>query len=213
MLRTLAITLMAVGLMLTQAGCKKKKTEGSPGGGTAAAEEATEKGEGREGAEATEAREGAEGKDTQKGLEVKDPHQGGTAEFPDLDKLLDKQKGMGKLMEGITSLEDLEKRKGQFTALSEEILEMTLESMREALKMPKDKLKAYLTRSMQMNKANAEFAIKLRTMQMEIMKIEGAKELLERMQKETAARLKDKTDELMRLMKEVAKRQAELSQE
>ena len=203
-------------MVMAPAGCKKKKTDEGSGGDTKAGMEAMEGMEGDEGMEAMDGMEGMEameamdGMDAMEAMDAMEGKEPDAGSFPELNKLLEKQKAVGKVMEGIKSLAELEKRKPEYLALSLEILEMTLASLREAVKMPKEKLKDYLTRAEQMNKANAEFGKKMAEMQAEILKIEGAKEFLAKLQKETAEKLKDKTDELMKLMQELGKRQAEL---
>ncbi|MDY0002865.1 MAG: hypothetical protein RBU30_16320 [Polyangia bacterium] len=202
---TRRIALVVACLMIAMpAGCKKKKAE-EGSGDTQTAMEAME-GEGMEAMEG----EGMEAMDAMEGGDAMEGKEPGAGSFPELDKLLEKQKAMGKIMEGIKTLADLEKRKPDYLALSVEVLDLTIGSLREAVKMDKDKLKGYLAKAAQMNKANADFGKKMAEMQAEIMKIDGAKEFLDKLQKETAEKLKDKTEELMKLMQELGKRQAEL---
>lgn len=121
-----------------------------------------------------------------------------TAEF---DKILALNKKLAKVMEGIKTLDDLKKQRPDYVKLNIEILKLTLVSLRKAVKLSPDQLKAYVAKQKAMNKANAEFGKNMMAMQKRIMKIEGAQKFIAATQKELAEKLKPLTKEMTELTK------------
>jgi len=110
-----------------------------------------------------------------------------TAEF---DKILAKNKELAKIMGEIKTLDDLKKKKPEYVKLNVDILKLTIASLRKAVSLSPEQLRAYVTKYTAMNKANAEFGKKLVEMQQRVMKIEGAKKFITETQKSLAEKLK-----------------------
>lgn len=130
---------------------------------------------------------------------------GATAE---LDKILAKTKELAKIMEGVKTLDDLKKKKTDYVKINVEILKLKITTLKKAVKLSPEQLKAYVAKSIAMSKANAEFGQKMVELQKQIMKIEGAKEFLAATQKELAEQLTPLTKEIGVLAQQYMKKTA-----
>lgn len=132
----------------------------------------------------------------------------GTALF---DKILAKNKELGKIMEGIKTLDDLKKQKAAYVKLNVEILTLSIQTLRKAVKLSPEQLKAFVKKQAAMNTANADFGKKMVEMQKAIMKIKGAKKFVAETQKELAEKLKPLMKEMGELAKAYGKKLAEMN--
>jgi len=131
-----------------------------------------------------------------------------TAEF---DKLLAKNKELAKIMEGIKTLDDLKRKKSQYVKINVEILKLNIASLRKAVTLSPDQLKAYVAKSAAMNKTNADFGKKLVEMQKQVMEIKGARDFLAATQKELAEKLRPLTKEMNDLAQRYMKKTAAMN--
>jgi chromosome segregation ATPase len=132
-----------------------------------------------------------------------------TAEF---SRILEKNKALARTMQSIKTLDDLKRTRPDYVKINIDILKLTIASLKKAVHLSPKRLRNYVAKYIEMNKANADFGKKLVQIQKRVMQLEGAKAYIAQTQKALAQKLKPLTTQMRELASQYMKKMKAMMQ-